>query len=217
MAETPLTLSNRALQKLGAAPITSLDVTVDTSERAQTMCTLYEPILRAALQEVRWKFAQVSANLRGWSCTPVHTYNCAYVVPGDMLQIESTTIDVDEPWELSSFICGTGNSTCYTTILVTNDCSPISVTYTSFVTNPTLWPPLFREAFVTELAYQASFSVTASQSRVDGVAKDRELAWRKAKAKDGQSQKRLARWSSPDLLIARFGSSGRWPLRNEDF
>lgn len=217
MADTPLTISNRALQKLGAAPIVSLDTTVDTSDRALTMCTLYEPTLQAALQGARWKFAQIDALLLGWTCVPVHTYNCAYVLPGDLLQIEQTTIDEQEPWQLQSFLCGTGAFTCYTDILATNVCSPIGITYTSYVTNPRLWSHLFTEALVAELAYQASFTITASQTRVEGVARERDLSWRVAKSRDAQGQKRLKRWLSNSLLIARFGRSGRSTLRNEDF
>ena len=215
MPDTPLTISNRALQKIGAAPILSLDTTVDTSERAATMCTLYEPTLRAALQSARWKFTQVDALLQGWACVPVHTYNCAYVLPGDLLQIEDTTIDQDEPWQAQSFFCVTAN--VYTDILATNQCSPVGITYSSFVTNPRLWSPLFTEALVLELAYQATFTITASQSRVEGIEKDRDRAWKKATARDAQQQRRLVRWLSDVLLRARFGGATRWPMKDEDF
>jgi hypothetical protein len=215
VADTALTIANRALQKLGAAPITSFDPTVDTSERAATMCTLYEPILRAALQQARWKFAQIDALLLGWTCVPVINFNCAYVLPGDLLQIEETNLDEQEPWQLQSFYCGTAN--VYTDILVTDSCSPIGISYTAYVTNPRLWSPLFTEGLVTELAYQASFTITSSQSRAQALENEREVAWRKAKARDGQSQKRLKRLLSNELLVARFGGSGRWPMRNENF
>lgn len=215
MADSALTIANRALQKLGAAPITSFDPTVDTSERAATMCTLYEPRLRALLQEARWKFTQIDALLLGWSCVPVHSFNCAYVLPGDLLQIEETTLDEQEPWQLQSFFCGTAN--VYTDILVTDTCSPVGITYSAFVTNPRLWSPLFTEYFVLDLAYQSSFSITASQSRVDGIARDLEKTERKAKARDGQSQRRLNRLLSNVLLLARVGRSGRWPMRHENF
>ena len=217
MADTPLTIANRALQKLGAAPITSFDTSVDTSERAQTMCTIYEPVLRSSLQMARWKFAQIDTLLYGWTCTPIHSWNCAYVVPGDMLQIEDTTLDQEEPWQLQSYYCSDAATNCYTTILVTDSCSPVGITYTSYVTNPRLWSPLFTEALVHELAYQASFTVTASQNRVEGLERERDRAWVKAKARDGQSQKRLKRWLSDTLILARFGRSGRWPMRNENF
>ena len=213
--DTPLTLSNRALQKLGAAPIISLDTTVDTSDRAQTLCTLYEPTLRGALQSARWKFTQIDALLQGWTCAPVHTYNCAYVLPGDLLQLDDTTLAQEEPYQLQSFFCVSTN--VYTDILVTNQCSPVGITYTSYVTNPRLWSPLFTEALVLELAYQASFTITASQSRVDGLARDREMAWKTAKARDAQQQKRLVRWLSDSLLLARFGGGTRWPMKRENF
>lgn len=217
MADTPLTIANRALQKLGASPITSFDPTVDASDRAQTMCTLYEPVLRAALQSARWKFAQIDKFLLGWTCTPVHSYTCAYVLPGDLLQIEATTLDEEEAWQLQSFYCETSTTCVYTDILVTDACSPVGITYTAYVTNPRLWSPLFTEALVTELAYQSSFSITSSQSRAQALETEREIAWRKAKARDGQSQKRLQRLLSNTLLLARFGRSGRWPMRNENF
>jgi len=214
MADTPLTIANRALQKLGAAPIISLDTTVDTSDRAVTMCTLYEPTLRASLQSARWKFTQIDVLLTGWECVPIHTYDCAYLLPGDLLQIESTTMADEEPWQLQSYLCGTAATNCYTDILATNVCSPVGITYSSYVTNPRLWSPMFTEALVLELAYQATFTLTASQSRVDGLARDRDIAWKKAMARDGQQQKRLSRWLSPTLLLARFSGSTRWPDRN---
>ena len=212
MADTPVTLSNRALVKLGAPVITSLSATVDPSDRAATMCTLYEPTLRAALQSARWNFTQIRASLQAWTCNPVHEFSCAYLLPGDLLQVEETTLDEEVPWRRESLYCST--TSVYTNIIVTDSCSPLNIVYSAYVTNPALWTPLFTEALVTELAYQASFSLTASQSRLDGLEKERDRAWRAAKARDGQENRTLKRWLSDSLLRARFSrSTGRDPTR----
>ena len=205
MADTPLTLVNRALQKIGAGAITTLDTTIDTSDRAVTMCTLYEPVLRAALQDGRWNFTQIRASLQAWTCNPVHEFNCAYLLPFDLLQVEETTLDEAEAWRVESLYCSTTD--VYTNIIVTDSCSPLGIVYSAYVTNPRLWKPLFTEALVTELAYQATFTITASQSRVDGLARERERAWSKAKARDGQEGRPLKRFLSDVLLRARFSRS----------
>ena len=148
MPDTPLTISNRALARLGVAAITGLDCSTDKA--AVTMCTFYEPTLLAKQQEHQWNFTQLQATLVGWECTPVHTFDCSYVLPGNLLQIESTTMHEEEPWRVETFYCA--HNATYTNILVTDSCSPVSITYTAYITEPSQWSPLFREALVVELA-----------------------------------------------------------------
>ena len=205
MPDTPLTICNRALQKLGAGSITSLSTSVDTSERAATMCTLYEPTLKASQQSARWNFTQRRFSLQGWSCVPVHDFNCAYLIPGEVLQVEETTLDQDVAWRHETLYCSTAN--VYTNILVTDQCSPMNVVVSAYVTDPGLWSPLFTEAFVTELAYLATFSITSSQSRVDGLERERDRAWKLARSRDGQEGRPLKRWLSDVLLRGRFSRS----------
>lgn len=210
MADTPLTIANRALARLGVAAITGLDCAVDHA--AVTMCTFYEPTLKGKLQEHRWNFTQIRAELTGWACVPVHYFSCAYVLPGDLLQIEETTMDETEEWRVESFFCST---TCaYANILVTDVCSPVGIIYTSYVTDHTRWSPLFIEAFVTELAALAAYPITRNATLQQSLLQEADIRWRRARSRDGQAGRTLKRWLSDVLLHARFSrSTWRDPTR----
>ena len=57
MADTHLALANRALGRLGAQPITSLDTSVDTSKEALVISRSMESARRTDLEGDRWNFA----------------------------------------------------------------------------------------------------------------------------------------------------------------
>jgi hypothetical protein len=210
MPENALSIVNRALQRLAVEPITALNCT--TVNAAVVMCTLYEPTLRAKQQEHRWNFTTIRAELAGWACSPVHTFGCAYVLPGDLLQIDETDLDEDEPWRVESHYCSV-NAT-YTNVLVTDGCSPVGIVYTAYVTHEARWSPQFTEAFVVELAAQAAYPLRRDSNLQDVLAKEAEKKWAKARSRDGQAGRPLERWLSNTLIRARFGGyTSRDPTR----
>lgn len=208
MADSYLTLANAALQRLGTAPITALNCT--SEDRAVVMNSMFERVLTAAFRSHRWNWAQRRAALVAWVCAPVHTFSCAYVLPDDALTVDETDLDEDSAWRIEYHVCTSGSNigTCVR-VLVTDSCA-VNIMYTSNNGDATLWDPMFRQAFVVQLAHEAAYPLTRNTNLQDNLANEAELLWRKARSRDGQEGRPLKRLLSNVLLRARFGRSGRW-------
>lgn len=205
MADTYLTLANAALQRLGAAPITALNCT--TEDRAVVMNTVFERTLTASQRSHRWNFTQKAAALVGWICAPVFGYNCAFLIPDDALTVDETNLDDEEAWRLEMHVCA-HNNTCVR-VLVTDACS-VSIRYTTPMGDPTLWDPMFRQAFVVQLAHEAAYPITRNSNLLGELAQEADVLWRRARSRDGQEGKPLKRLLSNVLLNARFARPARW-------
>ena len=155
MADSYLTIANAALQRLGAAPITSLTCT--TEDRAVVMAGVFERTVTAAIRSHKWNFAQRTKTLIGWICAPAYGYACAFLIPDDALTVDETNIDEDVAWRLETHVCDF-NNTC-AKVLVTDACG-VSIRYTSNNGDPTLWDPMFRQALVVQLAHEAAYPIT---------------------------------------------------------
>ena len=203
MPETNITVVNAALQRLGAAPITSLTCT--TEERAVVMERIYGRTLEASLRSHRWNFAQRARQLVAWICAPVWGYDCAYLVPDDALTIDETDLEDDEAWRLEQHVCDF-NFTCHK-VIVTDACS-VAIRYTALIGDPNAWDPMFKEALIVTLAHHAAYPLTRNTNLKDSLAAEAEFLWRKARSRDGQEGKPLKRFLSNVLLRARFGREG---------
>lgn len=202
MAETPLTIVNAALARLGVTAISSLTCTTESA--AVTMNALYERRVRAQLNGNRWNFTQIRATLTGWAlCNPIWGYSCAFLLPSNYVQVEETDIDEETSWRVEEHYCA-HNQTC-TRVLVTDSCSA-NIVYTADVwDDPEKWSPLFREAMVIDLAHTAAYPITRNANLKTELREEAEGAWRLARSRDGQEGKTLKRWASNVLTRARFG------------
>lgn len=205
MADSYLTLANAALQRLGAAPITALTCTAE--DRAVVLSNVFERTLTAAFRSHRWNWAQRRATLIGWICAPVYGYSCAYLIPDDALTVDETDIDEDIGWRLEYHVC-TPSNTCVR-VLVTDSCSA-QIAYTSNNGDPSLWDPMFRQAFVVQLAHEAAYPITRNSNLQADLANEADVLWRRARSRDGQEGRPLKRLLSDKLVTARFGRLGRW-------
>lgn len=208
MPDTYLTLANAALQRLGAGPITALNCT--TEDRAVVMNGLFERTVTASFRSHRWNWAQRRAALVAWVCAPVHTYSCAYLLPDDALTVDETDLEEDEAWRLEYHVCTAGSNigTCVR-VLVTNSCS-VNIAYTSNNGDPSLWDPMFRQAFVIQLAHEAAYPITKNANLQADLRDEAKELWRAARSRDGQEGRPLKRMLSNVLLQARFGRQRRW-------
>lgn len=209
MADTYLTLANAALQRLGAAPITALNCSTD--DRAVVLNGVFERTLHASIRSHRWNWAQKAATLVGWVCAPVFGYSCAFLVPDDALTVDETDLEDDEAWRLETHVCS-HNNTCVR-VLVTDACG-VNIRYTTNMGDPTFWDPMFRQAFVVQLAHEAAYPITRNSNLEANLANEAEVLWRKARSRDGQEGKPLKRLLSNVLLTARFSRWGRTSWRD---
>lgn len=77
-------IANRALQKIGAGPITSLS---DDLKAARTLAAAYPIIRDFVLRDAPWNFATRRAKLQPLSDAPSWGYATAYQLPADCLRL----------------------------------------------------------------------------------------------------------------------------------
>ena len=207
MPDTHLALANRALQRLGADPITSLTTTTDTSQRALVVSTLMESTRRTALGSHNWNFAQTRRTLDRFTCAPVYDFSCSYLLPSDYIMVHETSLDEQDAYRIENHVCS-HNNTC-NMVLITDDACQPSILYTSDITDITRWHPLFTYALELQLAADAAIPLGKSGQLQASLAQQAEVAWRKAKSRDGQEGRPKKSLLSNSLLRARFGVSRR--------
>jgi hypothetical protein len=207
MADTHLALANRALQRLGADPITSL--TADTSQRATVISTLMESTRRSALGMHRWNFAETRRTLDAFMCAPLYDFSCSYLLPSDYITVNETSLDEQEAYRIENHVCS-HNNTCNRVLLTDSACKP-TIVYTSDITDITKWHPMFTTALEIQLAADAAIALGKSGALQEALDRKAELAWRKARSRDGQEGRPKKSWLSNDLLRARLGRGSRRP------
>ena len=210
MADTHLALANRALGRLGAQPITSLDTSVDTSKEALVISRSMESARRTALEGHRWNFAETDRLLSPFMCAPVYRFNCSYLLPSDYIKVHETSLDEVEPYRVVNHVCS-HNNTCNLVLVTNSACSPV-ITYTSDITDINRWSPKFTEALEIQLAADSAIALGKAVGVADLLQKQADSKWRTAKSKDGQEGRPKRSWLSNSLLYARHsGGGGRRP------
>jgi hypothetical protein len=197
MPDSTAQLASNALRLIGADPITAL---TDDSARARVMDGLFIPTLDAKIQEHNWNFAQRRVALAELADTPVWGYAHQFQLPQDpfCLQVLETNLETNEAWRVETFATVTASYR----VLVT-DASSVSILYLARITDPTLYPALFGRAFEYELAYLASYALSRNAQLRDLLFRDKEMAWQKAKSRDGQEARMLKKLNSTTFTDVR--------------
>lgn len=162
-------IANRALQRLGAARITSL---TESSVNARAVNASYTELRDALLREHTWTFAVKRAQLAASSSSPAFGPDEAYPLPSDFLkllppdaQLHSNSLD----WKIE------GNT------VVTDETAPLNVRYVARITDPNLMDPLFREALAMRLAKELCETLTQSNTKYQLISGDYQDAINSAK------------------------------------
>ena len=195
--DSDVAVANTALTLLGDESITSL---TENTARAKTIKRLYAPTLEAKLRGHDWNFARLRASLAAVDATPEFGYDFMYQLPQDplCLRVLSTNLDERARWEIETYITVSAQYR----VLVTDE-TGVEIKYLGLVDDPTLWDPLFAEAFVLELATKAAYAITRNATLTAELAKDRDDAWRKARSVDGQEGRPLKRFLSNSFTEVR--------------
>ena len=126
-------IANRALQKLGAARITSL---TDNSVNARACNACYTVLRDSELRAHPWNFSISRAILAADATVPVFTRANAFQLPSDFLRLlprdPEDNIDFHD-WQIE------GQK------IYTNDAAPLHIRYVAQVTDPNKMDVLFRE------------------------------------------------------------------------
>lgn len=160
-------IANRALTKLGAARILSMD---DDNTQGRAVSSLYDTVRDAELRAKNWRFAIKRASLPALSTTPAWGFSVQYQLPSDCLRI----VQVGEYYLGPSMAdYRTGPDIPFRIEgqqILTDIDAPLKVRYIFRETDPTHFDACFVEAFACRLAAELAEPLTQSNTK-------RKLAW----------------------------------------
>lgn len=190
MAQSSVDCCNSALQKLGAASITSL---TDNSREARQCSIAYDSNRRSELRKYRWNFATTRAVLAPDADAPAFDYLYQFTLPTDCLRILLPR-DADLDWVVE------GRK------ILSNDSSILNLRYVSDVTDVTQWDANFYDLVSISMAMDMCEALTNSTGKK--AALEREYADTVAAAKTSNAFERLS---------AEFPADGFWLARNSGY
>jgi hypothetical protein len=162
-------IANRALQKLGAARITSL---TEDSVQARACNLCYEPLRDAELRAHPWNFSIKRAQLAADATAPLFGPATAYTLPVDFLRLlppdpvtNYNTLD----WKIE------GKK------ILTDETGALDVRYIYRVTDAGEFDALFIEALSARMAVEMCEELTQSNTKAQLMREDYKSALREAR------------------------------------
>lgn len=177
MATSAILVCNRALHKLGARTINSLD---DNKESARVMRIAYDPVRRAELRRHRWRFSIARVSLPALTEEPDSDYARQFQLPNDFLRLIEGG-DIVSVADLSDYRGGV--SALYSVEggkILTDLAAPLAIRYLRDVTDTALFDAAFLEAFAARLAYEGCERITESNSKEDALLRGYRMAIKEA-------------------------------------
>lgn len=160
---------NRALQKVGAKRVTSVD---ENSNSARSCNACYESLRDAELTDHRWAFAIKRAELAADADAPEWGKQTSFTLPVDCLRIIPPYPEMDNfdrDWVVEN-----GK-------ILTNDSAPIYLRYIAKITNPNEMDATFREALAARMAFEMCEELTQSPGKKEALRQDYKDAIAKAR------------------------------------
>lgn len=158
-------ICNRALQKLGASRITSLN---EDSRNARSCNAAFEAVRDAELRAHPWTFSVKRARLPADAAAPVHGYARQFTFPSDCIRLLPPP-DPYLDWRIE------GRK------ILTDSDAPLDVRYVARVTDPNLYDAEFIEAVASKLAVELCEELTQSNSKQEKCERDYKLAVSRAR------------------------------------
>ncbi len=191
MAVSEVDICNRALQKLGAKRITSLN---DDSTNARSCNAAYAIIRDAELRAHTWNFAIERAELAADATAPAWGRANAYQLPSDFLAMAEDYPEDnrnDKDWIIE------GQK------ILSDDSDPIYIRYVKRVTDTGTFDALFVEALATKLALELCEEITQSNTKKEGLRADYSEAIKTARRMNAIKQKPSAEPPTDSWLTVR--------------
>jgi hypothetical protein len=172
MALSALALCSRALLKIGAQPVASLD---EGTAEAEVAANLYPGIRDALLSFHPWSFATAQAGLARLSAAPRADFAAAFQLPSGFLRA------------LSAGTAGRARGIVYRLQedRLFTDASEVALTYI-FRPDESAFPPYFAQALVARLAAEFCIPLTENSSRAEMLYRLAEAELRQARQADSQ-------------------------------
>ncbi len=178
MSLTPLALCSRALLRIGAQPIASLQ---EGTAEAEVAANLYPATRDALLSAHPWTFATGQSALPRLSAVPHAEYAHAFQLPPGFLRV------------LSAGTQGRGRGTPYRIQdgRLLADAEAVTITYV-FRPEESAFPPFFAACLVARLAAEFCLPLTESASRAEVLFRLAESELRQARLIDSQQATPMA-------------------------
>lgn len=170
MALTALALCSRALLKIGAQPIASLD---EGTAEAEVAANLYPATRDALLSLHPWSFATGQESLPRLAATPAADFQHAFQLPAGFLRV------------LSAGAPGSSQGLTYRILegRLHTDASEVVLAYI-FRPDEAAFPPFFASALATRLAAEFCIPLTEATSRAQLLFTQAEAELRTARHAD---------------------------------
>lgn len=149
MAQSQVDVANSALQRLGAAQITSLS---DSSAEARAVSVAYDGNRRDELRAFPWNFTIARVQLAPDATAPAFDYKYAFTMPADCLRVLRPA-DTFCDWQIE------GRK------ILTNNYNPLNLRYIRDVTDEGQWDSSFYNIFAITLAIDMCEKLTQSTSK----------------------------------------------------
>ena len=161
-------IANRALTKLGADRIISLD---DDVKAARAIKSCFDDLRDDELRQHRWAFALKRTSLAALADAPAHGFLYQYQPPADFLRLDliddrfpRVAMDNYIGYETAEWMFEGG-------LILTDIAAPLKVRYIAQITDANMFDVNFREALACRIAAEICEDITQSNQK-------RELAWK---------------------------------------
>ncbi|MBA1364044.1 hypothetical protein [Burkholderia gladioli] len=164
-----VSICNRALTKLGANRITSLD---DNVKGARVMSSMYDSVRRAEIRSHRWSFALARTSLPALSAAPAWGFKLQYQLPADFLRLDQLEMIFAWFGDLYRWSSANFDTALYAVEggkILTNLPAPLNVRYARDINDPNLFDATFEESLACKLAIEACEDLTQSSTKKGDV------------------------------------------------
>ena len=185
----PVDICNLALQKLGEAPITSLD---ESTPIARQCAAAYEPMRDRELRAHPWSFALKRVTLAADLTAPDFGPTASFTLPADFLRLHP-----DHEYEEESDWTVEGRK-----LLSSRAGDALTLRYIYRVEDTTEFDPLFVDALAARIAWQLCEIVTQSNTKKADARADYQSVIREARAVNA-IEKRSAEPPTDDWILVR--------------
>lgn len=157
-----VSICNRALQILGADPITALS---ESNDRSRALTIAYSAVRDAELERRNWRFAIKRDSLAALADTPIADYAYQYQVPNDFLRLIHGGDLV--PYPNTSDYRGSSDALWSREgdRILTDLGAPLSIRYIAKITDVSMYSPSFCEALAARIAVEIAERLTQSSSK----------------------------------------------------
>lgn len=175
-----VSICNRALDLLGADPITSL---ADGNRSARLCERHFEPARDAVLRAYPWNGAMRRASLAALAEAPAWGFSRQYQLPADCLRLWQVEDDGTIRWRIEG------------RRVLTDAGAPLKIQYIAQISDPTEFDALLADALSARLAADLAYALTGSSSL-------QEFAWRIWQSKLSEARMVDAQEGTPEEFSA---------------